>query len=81
MNPKLLPCANVIHNPDKDIINLFQHITTIKNKKCLCIGYSEQELQDYVIKYCPEKIVILTNWEDNKLINEIFGIKKCRFRL
>lgn len=69
MNPNLLPSANIIHNPDKDIINLFQHITTIKNKKCLCIGYSEQELRDYVIKYCPENIVILTNFEDHKDAN------------
>jgi SAM-dependent methyltransferase len=66
MDPKLLPCAGIIQNPEKDYLRRFGHIATIRNKKCLCIGYSESEVDEYILKYGPREIVMLTNWTDHK---------------
>jgi SAM-dependent methyltransferase len=32
----------------------------------LCIGYDENQLKDYLLKYNPNEVVLLTLWDDHK---------------
>ena len=65
MNPELLPVIQHPENTDKDIVLRFQHLNSIKGKKCLCIGYTSEEVNEYIKKYEPEEIVCLTLWTDH----------------
>jgi SAM-dependent methyltransferase len=65
MNPELLPVIQSPENTDKDIVLRFQHLNSIKGKKCLCIGYTSEEVNKYIKKYEPEEIVCLTLWTDH----------------
>jgi SAM-dependent methyltransferase len=62
MNPSELPMVGTITNPDKDIYGRF---TNLENKKLLCIGFSELEIDSLIKVYNPKSITVLTNWEDH----------------
>jgi len=66
MDPNLLPRTGIIRNHEKDYLHRFQHIASIRDKKCLCIGYSESEVDEFVLRYDPQEIILLTNWTDHK---------------
>jgi len=66
MNPDLLPCPGIIQNPEKNYLRRFQHLAPIAGKRCLCVGYSEMELQELVLPYQPAEIVLLTNWAGHR---------------
>lgn len=65
MNPELLPVIHQPENTDKDVVKRFQHLNGIEGKKCLCIGYTSEEIDEYIKKYKPEEIVCLTLWTDH----------------
>ena len=39
---------------------------SIEGKHCLCIGYDENQLKDYILKYNPKGVVLLTLWDDHR---------------
>src|SRR5207249_11402979 len=39
--------------------------TDLSGKRLLCIGFSEDEVQQYVARYGPARITMLTNWVDH----------------
>jgi SAM-dependent methyltransferase len=62
MNPNDLPIVGVPTNTEKNYIGRF---TDISGKNVLCIGYSEIEVDELVLKYNPASISMLTNWADH----------------
>lgn len=60
MNAAELPVIGPPLNTDKDYLHQF---TNLAGKKVLCIGYSEAEIDELVVKYEPSSIEVLTNWE------------------
>jgi SAM-dependent methyltransferase len=66
MNPTLLPITSPLINPHHDLLANFTSQVTIKGSKCLCIGYDEDQLRAYVLKYKPKEVVLLTLWDDHQ---------------
>lgn len=66
MNPEKLPTATPFINAHHDVLQKFSDLISIEGKKCLCIGYDETQLKDYVLKYQPASVVLLTLWEGHK---------------
>lgn len=62
MNPNNLPFVGIIKNVDKDF---FGKVTNLEGKSVLLIGFSEGEVDDYVSKYLPKDITMLTKWRDH----------------
>jgi len=62
MNPHDLPVVGRPANAEKDYIGDF---TDIGGKRVLCVGYSEIEVDELVLKYNPNSISMLTNWADH----------------
>lgn len=69
MKPRYLKSPGIIYNFDKDYIGMWSHITFIQGMRVLCIGYSEIEIDEYIIKHNPLEIVSLTNWIGHKDAN------------
>ena len=74
MNPEKLPITSPLINGHHDILENFSDLVSIKGKRCLCIGYDENQLKDYILKYSPRSVVLLTLWDDHKDSN-IDGFK------
>lgn len=66
MKPKNLPITTSLINAHHDLLENFSNLVSIKNKRCLCIGYDESQLKDYILKYDPKSVVLLTLWDDHK---------------
>jgi len=66
MNPELLPYPGIIQNPEKDYLRRFEHLAPVTGKRCLCIGYSESEVEELVLPYRPAEIVLFTNWDAHR---------------
>lgn len=62
MNPKQLPLAGQLFNGDKDF---YGRAIKLKGKDLLLIGFAEHEADDYVEKYNPNSITMLTKWENH----------------
>ena len=62
MDPKQLPILGPITNGDKDF---YGQAAKLKRKNVLLIGFSEEEADEYVAKYDPNNITMLTKWEDH----------------
>lgn len=58
-----LPVVGAPANTNKDYLPQF---TDLAGKRVLCIGYSEAEIEEFVAKYDPASIEVLTNWADHK---------------
>jgi len=54
-----LPIVGEISNGNMDFYGNF---TDLRGKNVLCIGFSETEVDAYVVKYGPSRITALTNW-------------------
>ena len=63
MKVKDLPTTTPLINGHHDILEKFSKIISIKNKKVLCIGYDEHQLNEYILKYDPKEVVLLTLWD------------------
>jgi SAM-dependent methyltransferase len=66
MNPEDLPITTPLINGHHDSLAKFSDLVSIKNKHCLCIGYDENQLKEYILRYNPKKVVLLTLWDDHK---------------
>ena len=66
MNPSNLPITTPLINGHHDVLDDFSKLISIKGKRCLCLGYDESQLQDYILKYEPASVVLLTLWDDHK---------------
>lgn len=60
MDPKQLPILGPITNGDKDF---YRRAAKLKGKHVLLIGFTEAEADEYVAKYEPQSITMLTKWE------------------
>lgn len=60
MDIKRLPIVGPITNSDKDF---YGQVANLENKNVLLIGFSECEADEYVARYNPKKITMLTKWE------------------
>jgi SAM-dependent methyltransferase len=65
MLPTDLPRLGPPQNTEKDWLRFVENIASVRNKKILCVGYSEAELKEFVVKYRPRDITVLTKWEDH----------------
>jgi SAM-dependent methyltransferase len=66
MNPSLLPVPGVPANADKDYLERTQHIVPLVNRRVLCIGYNQAELDQFVAPFRPAEISVLTFWEGHQ---------------
>jgi SAM-dependent methyltransferase len=62
IDPRKLPRVGVISNTEKDF---FGKVAELSGKSVLCVGFSEEEVEMYVERYNPKRIVLLTNWSDH----------------
>ena len=62
MNPNNLPTLGKISNGDKDF---YGNAAKLKDKNLLLIGFAEHEADEYVAKYNPKSIKMLTKWENH----------------
>ncbi len=62
MHPSELPRLGVISNWKKDYLGDFVDLSAMS---VLCIGYSEAEISELVLKYSPRAVTVLTLWEDH----------------
>ena len=62
VNPRELPRVGPISNPIHDF---YGEYTDLSGKRLLCIGFTEDELRQYVARYGPARITMLTNWVDH----------------
>jgi len=62
---RTLPCLGPILNADKYYIDRFAHAARITDESVLCIGFSESEIEKYVVKHKPKEITVLTQWVDH----------------
>jgi SAM-dependent methyltransferase len=65
MNPRLLPYAGTIQNTRKDYLTYTAHLTSIRAKRVLCVGYSESEIDQYILPQRPAAITSLALWKDH----------------
>lgn len=66
MNPSELPITTGLINGHHDLLSKFSSLVSIEGKNCLCLGYDESQLQDYILKYKPNKVTLLTLWAGHK---------------
>jgi SAM-dependent methyltransferase len=59
-----LPELGTVDRADNDYLEPFR--SCIKNKKILCIGYSELEIEKYVERFEPASITCLTYWAGHR---------------
>ncbi len=64
MNPRDLPLVGPLENAGGH--GFFGQYSDLSGKHLLCIGFSEQEVTDYVAEHEPASITLLTNWADHK---------------
>jgi len=62
INVNDLPLPGELINPFKDQIGFFDN--SIEGKDVLCIGFSQDDLKEFVEPYNPARIVCLTLWDD-----------------
>lgn len=60
MNPCDLPLLGPITNTDKHYLTRFKDIIPSEGRKVLCVGYSEQEIDDYVAAHNPSEVTMST---------------------
>src|SRR5438128_7619316 len=66
MDPRLLPRAGTLLNGRKDFLSSNVHLASISGKEVLCIGYSEAEIDEYILPQNPNAITALTLWQDHQ---------------
>jgi SAM-dependent methyltransferase len=66
MNPELLPRPGMLLNARKDYLSANTHFASISGKEVLCIGYSEAEIDEYVLPQNPGAITALTLWANHQ---------------
>ncbi len=64
MSPRDLPAVGVLSNCGGH--GFFGEYTNLEGKRLLCIGFAEDEFTNYVAKYGPASITLLTNWAEHK---------------
>ena len=60
-----LPRVGVIKNYDKYHLDRLSRTASISGESVLCVGYSESEIDEYIVKHKPKDITIITNWTDH----------------
>jgi SAM-dependent methyltransferase len=66
VSPDDLPRLGVISNTSQDVLGRFAEWLSVKDRRVLCVGYAEHELERLVEPYRPAEIVCLTNWADHR---------------
>jgi SAM-dependent methyltransferase len=63
--PALLPSTSSYQNASADMFEFFSRWVTLQGKSCLCIGFDGPQLQDFVLKYQPKSVSLLTLWAEH----------------
>ena len=66
MNPNDLPKLGPIINGHHGNLSRFLHLHSIEGENVLCLGFSEQEIEDLVDPFKYREICLLTNWVDQQ---------------
>lgn len=52
-------------NGTADMMDFFSRWIDLRGKNCLCIGFDESQLRDFVLKHEPAAVTLLTLWAEH----------------
>jgi len=65
MNPADLPPTHAFENATADMLQFFSRWLSLEGKSCLCVGFDGPQLEEFVLKYRPKSVTLLTLWAEH----------------
>ena len=66
MDPSTFGLTGTFENCTTDMLGFFSRWMSIEGKKCLCIGFDKDQLNEAVLAYQPGAVTLLTLWDEHK---------------